>query len=238
MHTTTHAHKHDNQTLLAHVAFDESKKGTRPGVLVFHDWSGRNEFACKQAESLAAKGYVGFAADLYGDAKIGKTTEEKISLMTPLSENRPYLLERITLAYQELCALPQVDETKTAAIGFCFGGICVLDLARSGEKLSGVASFHGLLNPPTSNTTPSTITSKVLVLHGYEDPMVKPDIVIDFCDEMTKAKADWQVQMYGHTKHAFTNPEANDPEMGTIYNDVASKRAFAAMDYFLKEVFI
>lgn len=237
MHINTHTYTHDAQNLLAHVAFDETITGKRPGVLILHDWTGRNQFACSLAEKLVEQGYVGFAADLYGDARLGESTEEKQALMTPLVSNRPYLLERISLAFQELCSLPEVDETKVAAIGFCFGGLCALDLARSGASAAGVVSFHGLLNAPVEGAAPEQISSKVLVLHGYDDPMVQPEMVVNFCSEMTEANADWQVQMYGHTKHAFTNPQANDLNMGTVFDEKANRRAFAAMDYFLGEVF-
>lgn len=237
MQIDTHTHTHDAQNLVAHVAFDETISGKRPGVLILHDWTGRNPFACSLAEQLAEQGYVGFAADLYGDARLGSSTEEKQALMTPLLNNRPYLLERIRLAFKELCNHPQVDETKVAAIGFCFGGLCVLDLARSGANVGGVVSFHGILNPPVEGAKPAPISSKVLVLHGYDDPMVQPEMVVNFCSEMTDANADWQMQMYGHTKHAFTNPQANDPSMGTVFDEKANRRAFAAMDYFLGEVF-
>lgn len=237
MQINTHTHTHDGQNLIAHVAIDEAINGTRPGVLILHDWTGRNQFACSLAEKLAAHGYVGFAADLYGDARLGANNDEKLALMTPLINNRPYLLERISLAFQELCSLQQVDATKVVAIGFCFGGLCVLDLARSGASVAGVVSFHGLLNPPAEGVTPKPISSKVLVLHGYDDPMVQPEMVVDFCSEMTHANADWQIQMYGHTKHAFTNPQANDPSLGTVFDENANRRAFAAMDYFLQEVF-
>ena len=236
MHTSNYIYHHQQQALHGHLAFDNTNNKKRPGVLVFHDWSGLNIFASKQAEALADMGYVGLAADLYGDGRVGETTDEKKALMTPLMENRPLLLERIQSAFNALLAVPEVDSTQTAVIGFCFGGLCALDLARSGAALSGAVSFHGLLN--RNESIPITpIQSKILVLHGYDDPMVPPEQVHTFCDEMTKANTDWQLHMYGQTTHAFTNPDANDHILGTQYNPRASHRAFQSMHHFLTDLF-
>ena len=236
MHTETHIYHHNEQALHGHLAYDNKTQKKRPGVLVFHDWSGCNDFAKKQAESLAKMGYVGFAADLYGDGRVGKIVDEKKALMTPLIEDRAYLLTRIKSAFDALCALPEVDNTQIAAIGFCFGGLCALDLARSGAALSGLVSFHGILS--REDKTPIIpIQSKLLVLHGYNDPMVPPEQVQTFCEEMTEANADWQLHMYGQTFHSFTNPEANDPVLGTKYNPLTSHRAFQSMTNFLTDLF-
>jgi dienelactone hydrolase len=235
MHTSEHIYHHGEQALHGYLAFDNTIEKKRPGVLVFHDWSGRNTFASEQALALANMGYIGFAADLYGDGRVGETTDEKQALMTPLIENRAYLLERINAAFNALLAQPNVDPTRTAAIGFCFGGLCALDLVRSGAELSGMVSFHGLLNRP-KNTPITAISSQLLVLHGYDDPMVPPEQVQTFCDEMTEAKANWQLNMYGQTSHAFTNPDANDPVLGTKYNPSTSHRAFQSMTHFLANV--
>ena len=236
MHTETHIYHHNEQALHGHLAYDKSTQKKRPGVLVFHDWSGCNDFAKKQAETLAQMGYVGFAVDLYGDGRVGKITDEKKALMTPLLEDRAYLLERIKASFDALCALPEVDTTFTAAIGFCFGGLCALDLVRSGAAISGIVSFHGILSRAEKMPI-SPIQSKLLVLHGYDDPMVPPEQMQTFCDEMTEANADWQLYMYGQTTHAFTNPEANDPVLGTKYNALTSHRAFQSMNNFLTDLF-
>ena len=205
-------------------------------MLVFHDWSGRNAFALKQAQLLAKMGYVGFAADLYGDGRVGETTDEKKTLIMPLMTHRNRLMKKIQASFDALLAQPEVDATRTAAIGFCFGGLCALDLARSGAALSGIVSFHGLLNRP-ENTPINPISSDILILHGYDDPMVPPEQVQAFCDEMTEAGPDWQLHMYGKTTHAFTNPDANDPVLGTKYNALASHRAFQSMTNFLADLF-
>jgi dienelactone hydrolase len=236
MHTENLIYHHDKKACQGHLAFDNSHEKKRPGVLVFHDWSGQNDFAREKAKTLAEMGYFGFAADLYGEGQTGETTDEKQALMMPLVENRAYLLARIKASFDALLAHPLVDTTKTAAIGFCFGGLCALDLARNTEKLSGAVSFHGLLNRD-ENTPIHPITAKLLVLHGYDDPMVPPEQVKAFCDEMTSAKADWQLSMYGQTTHAFTNPDANDKALGTQYNPKTASRAFEAMNTFFKHLF-
>lgn len=208
----------------------------RPLVIIAHDWTGRNSFACQKAERLAELGYVGFAIDMYGDAKLGKTKEEKSNLIQPFVHDRSLLLQRLMAGLTAAKTLPHVDTHKTAAIGFCFGGLCVLDLARSGIDISGVVSFHGLLNAPENLTKPD-IKAKVLALHGYDDPMVSPQQVMQFCDEMTARKANWELTMYGNTVHAFTNPEANDPDFGTVYNHLADSRSWIAMKNFFTEIF-
>lgn len=226
----------DGDTLLeGFYVYDDQREGKRPAVLVAHDWSGKNEFACKKAEKLAELGYAGFALDMYGKGKLGKTKEEKSALMSPLATNRQMLQDRILSAYESLKTLPHVDSNKIGAIGFCFGGLCVLDLARSGADIKGVISFHGLLNAP-DGISDKQIKAKMLVLHGYDDPMVTPDNVIQFGNEMTNAHVDWQLHMYGNTMHAFTNPEANDPEFGTVYNKIADMRSWVAMKDFFAEV--
>jgi len=227
---------HKDQKLIGYLAYNSDISGKRPAVLVVHDWSGRNGFSCKQAEMLAKLGYVGFAVDMYGDARVGESTEEKMALMEPLASDRVLLRQRIQAAYDTVCSLDMVDTKKIAAIGFCFGGMVVLDLARTGIDMAGVVSFHGLLGKPFDVET-QPIKAKTLVLHGYDDPMVKPEDVRHFCDEMTKAGADWQTHMYGNTLHAFTNPAAHDATMGTVYSATAEKRAFMSMIVFLKEIF-
>lgn len=217
------------------LAYDDKISGKRPLVLVSHDWSGCNEFACKKAEKLAELGFVGFAIDMFGNGKVADTKEEKSKLIAPFMSDRAMLQKRILAGLEAAKKLPQVDTQKIAAIGFCFGGLCVLDLARSGADIKGVVSFHGLLNSPPMKS--KTIKAKILALHGHDDPMVTPDQVLNFEKEMTDAKVDWQVQVYGNTMHAFTNPVANDPGFGTVYNANAEKRSWIAMKNFFEEIF-
>jgi dienelactone hydrolase len=225
-----------NIVLEGYLAIDTQYSGKRPGVLVFHDWSGRNEFADKKAEKLASMGYVGFAVDMYGEGKQGKTTEEKQALLMPILNDRAALRERTLAGLKTLKAIPEVNTDLLGAIGFCFGGLCALDFARSGADVKGVVSFHGLLNKP-EHLPEKKIVAKILALHGFEDPLVPPEQVLAFEKEMTDADVDWQLYTYGRTKHAFTNPLAHDTSLGLIYNEIAEKRSMIAMANFFSEIF-
>lgn len=236
MHTDTHIYHHGEQALHGYLAVESQDKNPRPAVLVVHDWSGRNEFACQKAELLASLGYVGFAVDMYGEAALGESVAEKQALMQPILGDRRLLRDRMSAALDALMGMPMVDKHRIAVIGFCFGGLCALDLARTGAPIAGAVSFHGILAKPEALPN-LPIKAKILVLHGYDDPMVSPNDVNEFCKEMTLAKVDWQVAMYGHTQHAFMNPAAHDKALGTVYNAQTESRAWALMRYFLQELF-
>ena len=236
MRTSDYLYHHDNQVLQGFLALSTKTEAPRPAVLVVHDWSGRNAFACQQAEMLAQLGYLGFAVDMYGEGRVGETNEEKQALMQPLATNRVLLRARIQAALDAVKALKEVDHSRIAVMGFCFGGLCALDLARSGADIVGAVTFHGLLSKP-QDIPNQPIKAKILVLHGYNDPMVTPPDVQAFCKEMTEAGVDWQMHMYGNTQHAFTNPQAHDKALGLIYNAEAARRSFQALTDFLKEVF-
>lgn len=228
-------YRHDNTLLEACLAHD-GKAGRKPAVLVAHAWAGRSGFENDKARALAGLGYVGFALDMYGKGVLGASVEENSALMTPLLQDRTRLQARLHAALATVREQPEVDPNRVAAIGFCFGGLCVLDLARTGADLRGVASFHGLLTAP-GNTGGKPIGAKVLVLHGHDDPMVPVSQVNDFEAEMTAAGADWQVHAYGGTMHSFTNPEANDPSFGTQFKATANRRSWATLVDFLGEIF-
>lgn len=236
MHTSNYIYHDGPEELHGFLAYDNAIKQPRPAVMVVHDWSGRNEFACEKAQVLANLGYIGFAVDMYGHARIGATVEEKKAFMEPLVTHRDRLRERIGAAFNALASRPEVDKNRIAVIGFCFGGLCALDLARSGADIKGAVSFHGLLGKP-EHLKSENINAKLLVLHGYDDPMVKPEQVNEFCREMTAAEADWQVHMYGNVQHGFTNPLAHDANLGIFYNKLAAQRSWSAMTEFLKEIF-
>lgn len=201
-----------------------------------HAWRGRTEFEDRRAEKLAELGYVGFALDLYGKGITGSSPEENRELMAPLLEDRAVLQRRMKLALEQLRGLPQVDGHKVAAIGFCFGGLCALDLARCGADVRGVVSFHGLLGAP-GNTEGGNMTARALVLHGWKDPLAPPDQVLEFTKEMDELGADWELHVYGNALHAFTNPSANDRDHGLVYDAAAERRSMDAMWLFLNEVF-
>lgn len=223
--------------LCAYVAYQEPVTNKKPAILIAHDWSGRNEFACEKARKLAELGYVGVAIDMFGKGVLGKNNDEKSQLIQPLVENRAHLRDRMLLGLTVVQQLEVVDTNRIGAIGFCFGGLCALDLARAGANLRGVVSFHGLLNAPNPPLPQEKVKAKILALHGYNDPMVTPEQVAGFEKEMTAAQVDWQIHIYGNTMHAFTNPIANDKDFGTVYNEVAAKRSWIAMQNFFAEVF-
>lgn len=230
-------YKHGDVVLEAMVAFDAASKKPRPVVLVAHAWGGRDEFAIQKARDLAQLGYVGFAIDLYGKGILGTSKEENRSLMQPFLEDRTLLQARMDASVSAACKLTQSDATQVSAIGFCFGGLCVLDLARSGADIKAVVSFHGLFSPP-DNPDAEKIKSRVLVLHGYDDPMATPDAMVGLADELTHLQADWQIHAYGGTMHAFTNPAAKDPDFGTVYHPLADNRAWRSMKDFLQDSFL
>ncbi|MFL2706467.1 MAG: dienelactone hydrolase family protein [Gammaproteobacteria bacterium] len=217
----------------AFVAYPEQQNS--PLVLIVHTWAGRDEFVQNKAIELAQEGFVAMAVDMYGDAKVGASTEENQSMMAPLIEDREKLKSVITAAVETGKQLEGVDTSKIAAIGYCFGGLVVLDLARSGIDINGVVSFHGLLMG--SDISDKGIQAKVLVLHGERDPMVPLSMIDEFQQEMTEAQADWQLHSYGNAYHAFTNPDANDPDFGTQYNQNADKRSWQSMMNFFSEIF-
>jgi dienelactone hydrolase len=233
--TRTIDYVHNGTLLEGVLAFDDAQAGPRPAVLVSHAWAGRDAFAVGKARALAELGYAGFALDMYGKGVLGSGPEENAKLMGPFIEDRALLQSRQQAALETVRLQPEVDAGRVAAIGFCFGGLCVLDLARSGADLRGVVSFHGLFTPP-GNIAGRRILAKVLALHGYDDPMAKPEQMLALADELTQAGADWQIHAYGGTVHAFTNPQANDPGFGTVYKAEADRRSWQSMGNFLAEV--
>ena len=234
--TTTINYLDGDTQLEAFVAYDDVIAGQRPVVLVSHAWAGRDAFVEDKAVKLAEMGYLGFALDNYGKGVLGTSVEENAALMQPFMEDRAMLQKRMLFSLKAVKLLPWADNAQVAAIGFCFGGLCVLDLARTGAELQGVVSFHGLLSAP-GNTEGNTISAKVLVLHGHDDPMAPVEQVLDLQKELTDAGADWQLHSYGQTLHAFTNPVANDPDFGTVYRQEADRRSWQSMENFLSEIF-
>lgn len=236
MITTSEIEYNDENTLCrGFIAYEDSVLHSRPCVMIAHDWVGRSKGVCDKAIQLASMGYVGFAIDMYGGARLGNDKAERRALMAPLMQDRNKLLARIRAALNALNQLSFIDKNKIGAIGYCFGGLCVLDLARSGADVKGAVSFHGLLSAP-EGIIRTSINAKILILHGYEDPLVKPEQITLFAQEMDQRRVDWQVHMYGHTQHSFTNPEANDDEMGLHYNECADHRSWQSTLDFLSEV--
>lgn len=216
------------------VAYPFAEK--RPAVILCHAWKGRDDFICEKAEAMAKCGYVGFALDMYGKGVLGKSKEESTALKKPFIENRELLQRRVLKAFEVTQSLPYVDPHRIAVLGFGFGGICALDLARSGIPLQGAISIYGHFAPPPAFLV-KPIRAKVLVLHGYNDPITSQAELLAFEKEMNEAQVDWQLQLYGNTMHAFTTPGANDPASGMLHNPLSAKRAWLAVQQFLNEIF-
>jgi len=225
-------------TMRGLLAFDEANAGKRPGILVVHEAWGLGEHAMERAKMLASEGYVALAADMYGDRRLATDLPQAMELIGELRTDPAKLRQRALSALAALKAQPNVDGTKLAAIGFCFGGTTVLELARGGAEVRGVVSFHGGLQT-AAPAEPGAVTPKVLVCTGADDPMIPPAQVTDFEEEMRRAGADWQVISYGGTVHSFTNPDAGKTVKldGVAYNAQTDKRSWAAMRAFFAEIF-
>ncbi len=230
-------YKQGNATLEGYLAWDDAAAGKRPGVLVVHEWDGINDNIKKKTEELAAAGYVAFAADIYGKGLRNLAPDEAKKQAGTYRSDRKLLRARAEAGLDTLRKQKQVDGARIAAIGFCFGGTTALELARSGAPLAGVVSFHGGLSTPSAADA-KNIKAKVLVLHGADDPHVKPEEVAAFEKEMRDANVDWQLVAYGGAVHAFTNPRAGgDNSKGAAYNERVAKRSWRAMQDFFGEVF-
>ena len=229
-------YKDDENTYEGVVAYDTEIKTKTPVVLIAHAFGGQSKSEESKAIELAQLGYIGFAIDIYGQGKRAKNPQEAQRLMDSLNSDRKLLLERmkVSLEYAKKFKLADID--RIGAIGFCFGGKCVLDLARSGEKLNGIVSFHGLYDAPTFNQD-TKITTPVLVLHGWDDPLAPPNETISLANELTSKNADWEINAYGKTGHAFTNPNARFPEKGLMYSESANDKAWKRMMAFFENVF-
>ena len=221
----------------AYVALP-SGSGPHPAVLVAHQWSGQSDHERATADRMAALGYVGIAIDVYGKGNRGAPdAADHSALMNPWAGNRAALRQRLLAAVDFAKGHEAVDASKIAMMGYCFGGLCALDVARTGNNdVKGAVSIHGIFAPPSIGAQADILT-KVLILHGWEDPMAKPADVEMVAKELTAAKADWQLHAYGHAMHAFTGKHVNAPERGLMYNANADRRSWAATVAFLSEVF-
>jgi dienelactone hydrolase len=214
---------------------DPEGSGRRPAVLIAPEAPGLSDHPKRRARMIAELGYVALAADLYGNGRVAQKPEEAQQLMAPLREDVPRLRQHVRAGFEALAKLPNVDPKRIGAMGYCFGGLAVLELARMGAPLAGIVSFHGILSTNTPEDA-KNIKAKVLACTGADDPLVPPEQVAGFAAEMTKAGVDWQVVTYGGAKHAFTNPEANRPPV-LQYNAAADARSWDAMRSFWFELF-
>jgi dienelactone hydrolase len=228
-------YKQEDSVLEGYLAWDDAQQAERPGVLVVHEWMGLGDFVKMRARKLAELGYVAFAADIYGRGIRPKTPQEAAVQSAIYKRDRQLMRARVQAGLDSLRGNPRCDPKRVAAIGYCFGGTCVLELARSGADIAGVVSFHGGLDTP-NRADARNIRCKVLVLHGGDDPHVPRKDVEAFEDEMRAAGVDWQLIVYGGAVHAFTNPAVgNDTSKGAAYNAKADRRSWEAMQAFFAE---
>lgn len=217
------------------LAWDDAQAGPRPGVLVVHQWMGLTENERMRARMLAELGYVALAADVYGQGVRPADQAAAAKEAGKYYGDRPLLRARVAAGLDALKRQPGVDPARCAAIGYCFGGGAVLELARSGADLRGVVSFHGSLDTPLP-AQKGQVKARLLVCHGAADPFVKPEAVRGFVDEMEAAGVDYQLVMYAGAVHAFTQKGAgDDPSRGAAYQEAADRRSWAAMKEFLAE---
>lgn len=230
-------YKHGNTVLEGYLAYDDAIKGQRPGVMVVHEWTGLGPYVKQRSEQLAKLGYVAFAVDMYGKGIRPKNPKEAAAQATIYKSDRKLMRDRAAAGLKVLQANKLTDKNRIAAIGYCFGGTTVLELARSGANVAGVVSFHGNLDTPNLQDA-KNIKGKVLVLHGANDPLVPKEQVDTFENEMRQANVNWELVKYGGAVHSFTNPEAGkDASKGVAYNATADRRSYADMRQFFAELF-
>lgn len=227
----------DGKTLLqGYLAYDDAVKGPQPGVLVVHEWKGHGEYVRRRARQLAEAGYVAFAIDMYGKGVVAKDHEEAGKLSGVYFKDRALMRHRAQVGMNVLLIQSQVDPHRVAAVGYCFGGTTVLELARAGTDLKGVASFHGNLTTPVP-AVPNEVKAKVIVFQGGDDSWSMGGVPA-FQEEMNKAAVDWEMVIYGGAVHSFTVKEAGDePSTGMAYNAKADLRSWQALMDFLKSIF-
>jgi len=234
--TKTVQYQQNDTVLQGYLAYDDDVSGKRPGVLVVHEFWGLNQFAKQRAEAVAKLGYVALAVDMYGEGKTTRDREEARQWAGHV-RSTPLMRERAKAGLKVLAQQNLVDPQRLAAIGFCFGGTTVLELAYSGADVRGVASFHGGLTVPKPEEM-KNIKASLLVLHGANDPHVKGEAINAFQEAMRQAGVDWTMVFFGNAVHSFTNPEAGtDPSKGVAYEPKAAARSWEYFQIFLKEIF-
>ena len=235
--TKTVEYKQGDTTLEGYLAYDDTLPGKRPGVLIVHQWMGLTDYEQNRAVMLANLGYVAFCADIYGKGVRPQSTKEAGTEATKYKTDRALLRLRVKAGLDELKKCELVDTQRVAAIGYCFGGTTVIELARSGAELNGIVSFHGGLDSPTP-ADGKNIKCKMLVCHGANDPFETPADLAAFEKEMRDANVDWRLIKYGGAVHSFTQPMAgHDNSKGADYNERADKRSWQDMKQFFGEIF-
>lgn len=235
--TETIIYKDGQTELEGFIAYDDSKTGSLPAVIIVHDWMGPGEYTQMRAKQLAELGYYAFAADIYGKSVRPKNSDEAAKIAGEFrSGDRKLLRARGKAAYDFVTKQKQIQKNKVSAMGYCFGGTAVLEMGRSGIPLKGILSFHGGLSNPNSLDT-KKIKSKLLIMHGAIDPFVPAEEVATFKKELDDAKIDYQFNIYSGAVHAFTQKYVGtNIKSGTAYNETADRRSFEDMKDFLVEV--
>lgn len=230
-------YKHEGATLGGFLVYDDAQSGARPGVLVIPEWWGLNDYAKGRARQLARMGYVAFAADMYGDGKNTRNPKEAEAWASEVSAKPGFLAARSKAGLEILRQQAQTDKKRVAAIGFCFGGTALLNLAYSGESLNGAVVFHANLVAPDDKQV-KKIKTPILILHGSKDTFTKPEEIDKLEKSFDAGKVDWYMVKYANAVHGFTNPDADRykiPGMG--YNEKAAKRAWDEMQRYFQEQF-
>jgi dienelactone hydrolase len=236
IHTGAIEYKQGDTVLEGYLAYDSAVKGQRPGVLIVHQWKGLTDYEKKRAEMLAGLGYIAFAVDIYGKGIRPQSNQEAGAQAGKYKSNRDLLRARAQAGLAVLQGHELTDPKRVAAVGYCFGGTTVIELARSGADIAGVVSFHGGLDSPHPEDG-RNIKCKVLALQGADDPFVPAKDLAAFEEEMRLAKVDWQLVKYGGAVHSFTEKEAGDnPKAGAAYNEKADRRSWEAMKEFFGEI--
>lgn len=226
--------------LKGYLAWDDARKGKLPGVLVVHEWWGHNDYARMRARMLADLGYIALAVDMYGNGVQAQHPDEAGMFAAMINKNRELGLARFNAAAAFLKSQPATDGSRLAAIGYCFGGGVVLNMARSGADLRGVASFHGSLASDVP-AEPGAVRAKIFVANGAADSFIPPEQIATFMSEMAKAGADLRFHNFPGAKHSFTNPAADDFakrfNMPIAYHAEADRRSWEELKTFLAEIF-
>ncbi|MCC5833057.1 MAG: dienelactone hydrolase family protein [Chlamydiales bacterium] len=230
----------EKQLFTGRLVSHENEK--RPGILVVPTWMGLNDSIIEKTEAIAGLGYTAYAVDLFGLSREAKNTDEAFELVKPLIIDKQIIRKRLQIAAETLRGHPSVENSKIAAVGFCFGGMCALELAKSGYNIRGAVTFHASLDnrhnlPIKPVETAPNIPASLLLLHGYKDALAPENDLRDLEKEFDSRGADWQVYTYGQAMHAFTNPKVNKPELSLQYHEQTANRAWLAMRNFLTEIF-
>ncbi|MGC8659891.1 MAG: dienelactone hydrolase family protein [Desulfomonilaceae bacterium] len=237
LQSQTVEYRSGDTVLEGYLSYHQPSQQKKPGVLIVPDWMGVTDPYKVIANKLAEMGYVAFVADIYGKDIKPANAQEAAEQAGKYKSNRKLLRQRVLAGFEELRKLSEVDQNRIAAIGYCFGGTSVIELARAGAPVVGVVSFHGGLDSPSPDDG-KNIKAKVLILHGADDPLVPPKDIAAFQEEMRKGKVDWQMIYYGDAVHSFTQKQAgNDKSSGVAYNEKADRRSWEAMKEFFKEIF-